>query len=801
MISIELSLVYFLLLFSCSFFIGRAILGSPRVDTSNSIIYRAGVYFLTGLPILILLLFTIGLFTFSKWIFIIFIVGIHLIAFFIRPRDYLVISRVRFLKVPSNRTVWEVIPAVILISIFGFTIYNVYHYQWPPAGDAQVHGLITSLSVFNDNLPWNYGPLSPDSIDTPLGFHSVSAFFVALLEIYPGESVFLLAAFLVGAIAVVIFALTYKMTNSIVLATIASLFVLVVNPTGNLETWLMGYFYNGPYPNIAGFLLVLVSILLYVISQDKPVLYRHIWAINLTVIASLLVTYTLFALVSIAFLTVMYAVNSSTKLRHVNLQKISRRHKVAIVTIIALPLAIIVIIFSSDISNSVLETAAKVYARPSYSLSIDYFRSNLFGMLSIAAAISAITLLVFRRDTQFSLIYLTVFGLVFFSVYLVYFSIILPKRSAVLLATLSWVFLFFAASELSKVRILSNLANIRKSILQNAAKLIPVMVLFVLIPLPSIQAHINNEIMHRYDWFSASDYFRADYPLLEWIHSNIPSNALILNDYSYTSQYLLSFSIKNITSHYWLGEDKAYIRAMDAKKYWQDPTDLCFLRNIVVKHDIKYILTTQEWGFHDWLGLGGDDQYKAKPYDRLYLQSVLSSTALVKPVFQTFNGGLYEISQDHIDDILVIRPAFSYKGQDYWKDVSKIDNQLTTVSNVTVIRTDSTLTLELIHDMESQDWRDVAYVDIPWYGRDTGRPLQFSIFGPTGNDLYFYQVTDNFNGWKNIRIPIDSITIKYNSPDLSSIIRIGVTALDVPADEYRIGEISLYSCRGDNSDG
>jgi len=646
----------------------------PIIKNANYfVMHRIFLYILTGFSSLLLILFILGLFFINEWILIGVILEIHLVFVVLLYRGVISIKlNFKFFKNPLSFGS-AVFISVIVLLFFAHLTYVVNYYGFPPpAGDGIRHGLVTSLAVYNEKLPFTYDPLGSNRfMDHPLGFHSITAYFTTLIGNYPADSMFIIASFLTGLIFLVIFSLTYQLTKSIPLAVLGSLFIFWVNTTGNLETWIMGYLYNGPYPNIAGYLLVLTSILLYMVSRESEISHhKRIKILQAIIIITLVVMYPPFALIPIVFLILFKVIdrkntilsiykiirqknynlisddkNSNSIRNSFNFLKFLKQEKLFFIFIISvIILGPIFFNILLDPNNPIGDKFEKLYDRKSFSIDLEYFQYNFAGIISILGAIISAGLIIFRRHMQIGIIQLFLFSVLLGSVFFGPFSVFLPSRVGLLLNILSWVVFCVAINEFLKWKKISSLIFIIKSHSNkiNVNKIIISILIFAIVIWPSFALHINGEIANRYDWFSRSAFFLNDTPVLEWISHNVTFDDLILNDFSYTSSYLQSFSIQNVTANRWSNSAISVVIANDTQRYWDDPMDLCRLADLIEKYDIKYVLLTHEWGYRDWKQIGGDGKYKAKQYNRGELHQLFSNTALLKPVITSALGGLYE---------------------------------------------------------------------------------------------------------------------------------------------------------------
>ncbi|RLJ02965.1 MAG: hypothetical protein DRP11_02125 [Candidatus Aenigmatarchaeota archaeon] len=77
-----------------------------------------------------------------------------------------------------------------------------------------------------------------------------------------------------------------------------------------------------------------------------------------------------------------------------------------------------------------------------------------------------------------------------------------------------------------------------------------------------------------------------------------------------------------------------------------------------------------------------------------------------------------------------------------------------------------------------QDWSGYDFLCFWIYGVNTGLTISVEIFAPDDQNWFYYQFTDNFNGWKRIVIPLRKFTAS-GSPDWSKVTMISIVYLSV----------------------
>jgi len=249
-----------------------------------------------------------------------------------------------------------------------------------------------------------------------------------------------------------------------------------------------------------------------------------------------------------------------------------------------------------------------------------------------------------------------------------FFLFFLPIRSVMLLASLAWV--IFARS----LHIISNqhlrFSGFSKKIqsFQKFSSLCVTVILFLLVFsqfAPALKFYRNEDFIitgrgHRTFWSESpceasipksiecdhpADYeYPEDYLAAMWINQNIPAEDLILNDLSWASLYLLSFSIKNVVFSVIPGN---FLRIKECRVIWDQPDYPMhdqILISLIEKYEIKYLWVTAEKGYFDWWELGGDDLYKQKKKNSSVYIEIFDQYPFLTSVFQSGNSKIYKIT-------------------------------------------------------------------------------------------------------------------------------------------------------------
>jgi len=155
----------------------------------------------------------------------------------------------------------------------------------------------------------------------------------------------------------------------------------------------------------------------------------------------------------------------------------------------------------------------------------------------------------------------------------------------------------------------------------------------------------ENSPSEKIDCNHPADYeYHDDYLAAVWIDQNIPAEDLLLNDLSWASFYLQSFSIKNVVFSLVPGN---IMRAKECRIIWDQPNHPMhrqILISLIEQYGIKYLWVTDEWGYFDWWEIGGDDEYKLKMKSPIVYMEIFDKYPFLTPVFQSGNSKIYKIT-------------------------------------------------------------------------------------------------------------------------------------------------------------
>ena len=646
------------LLYLFSFFLGYLILlwARPKELLRLPFFVKLPIYLTLGLLTLTILLFITSLVRISGYTFI------AITLFSLPPIFYYHLKSKSEIETKTNFiSLDNIIPAVLFIITFLYFSRVIAIFGWPPPGDVFNHGLFTSILVYNQKVGFTLVPYAPSVPLAPLltlsGLHVLSAALSMLTGVFPGEAVFIVGGAIVILIPLLLYSLTYILTHSKLLSLLTFLSMFLIGL--GLERWVFGYFYNGPHPNLFGFLAVLLF-LIYPIAISEIQVERNSSTrertLTLVIILGVLLVYPVFVIFPLLYLLVSALYEGKIMKTFKNIT-IKRKNVFLLSFFLMMSIFFVALSITTNqeflfqILQGISLRLSKVYGRPGYAVYTPIFYTSSIGVAILVAGTVSIFFVVKHLYAKLALFYLVVFIPVMFSLHpdlFPIFSLILPNRSLMICSLISWVLIsvllnhVFADRRRVSVRLpFKNRLYVTQI---NPSKVMTVSMIVLLVFTPSLFSNFTFDPAHRYSWLMRHG-FANDYDVLLWTHKNVQPEGLIMNDYSYTSYFLLSFSIKNVTSKHYFNSEYEHVRALEAQKFWRNPTDIAQFLKLVTDYNISYILVTSEWGFYDWVGIGGDNKYIAKPYTPAEYKAIFNENPCLDLMFEKGDAGIYKVSR------------------------------------------------------------------------------------------------------------------------------------------------------------
>jgi hypothetical protein len=681
------------IIFVFSFLLGYAILLWFKSKKLNSfpLFVRLPLYLTLGLVLLTIFLYVAGLVVISPFVFVLIaILSLPPIIFYHLKNKSEIKLGVSLFSLDN------ILPLVLFILTFLYFCVVISIFQWPPPGDVFNHGLFTSILVYNGKIVFNMAPIAPSIALTPAvtlsGLHVLSAFLSNLTGVFPGEAVFLVGGSIVVLIPMMLYSLTFILTKSKALSLLTFLSPFLIGL--GLEEWVFGYFYNGPYPNLFGFLIVLLFVTLFASSRSEDGLissFKLKIVLALIVLLGLILVYPAFAIYPVVFLSIILLIdlkkNNVLSLSSFS-EKLSPKRRVLFVFLLFIALCVILVLYFNtglfDVVQGIFARLGKVYGRAGYAVYTPIFYSDVIGLAIIGAAVISFVVILKRFEFKLGLFYLIVFVPVVLSLHpdlFPFFSILLPNRSLMICSLLSWpiiaVLLEYLFSSWQPKSISLAFKRRVKNFQIKHGQLVTVSLIILLIFTPSLIRTGTFEPANNYSWLMRHG-FSNDRDVLLWINENVSSNDLILNDYSYTSRYLLSFSIKNVTAKYYFNSDYERNRAIAVQEFWKNPNNISQFLDLVMRYNISYVLLTSERGYNNWGGIGGDNKYTNKPFTAADYTTFFSENPLLELVFEKNGAAIYRVNHFFTFEN---ESALKFDGQN---DFVRVENEESLMPNKTI---------------------------------------------------------------------------------------------------------------------
>jgi len=646
--------------FLISFPIGFLIL-SDKIKAVPFVI-KLPIYISLGLIIITILLFAIGTVIVSHYI----LVAIGILSYFLLFYKFLKKKdgfSVNFTKKWFLQNYVSIISIVFFILVFFHFAFVTGYMGWPPAGDITNHGLVTSLIQHNEKLGSTLSPLWPEaSIKTPMGLHLLAANYSSLFGIFPGESFFVMGTSIIILIVCTVFSTVYILTRSLAFSSIAIAATFYIHPSLNLERWIVGYFYNGPYPNMYGYLILIIFILFWFILSNNERKGKKFYAMIFSTILGFLIVYPPFVILPALFiiieLIIKYFNHRNLNENESHLRQSPEHRKKLLKTYHFSWVAILapVIMFDIVILNQ-LEEIIQAVKRGNihYYISFEeYFVDYTYILVMLTLLFSCIFILK-RKYLRLSIFYLVFTGILVFSSQEIVFEqiwFLLTGRLFPILHIFSWMMILLYTREIIRWKFNSHTSITSYISNRNLSRIIIGTISITLISilfLNPLISHATLEQAEIFDWFPSSKSFQNDYYLLAWISENIEYKDLMMTDYSFTSKFIHSFSIQNVTASIWFTSDFDIERAKEAQLAWANPQTF---PNFLQKYDIKYVLLNSEWGFKSSLLIVDDKKYLAKEISPKKYREILSKFPFLEPVKEIGTSSVYKVLKPELIEYL-----------------------------------------------------------------------------------------------------------------------------------------------------
>ena len=557
----------------------------------------------------------------------------------LREVSYVGRHSVKSIRISYN--FWSLLCFIFIIGHFSLV---AAYMGWPPGVDAINSGLLTSLLVNNQKLQTDLSPVAPSQPwFEPIGIPVMAANLAFLFNLFPGEALLLLASTIISLILMLIYSIVYAMTGSIAFSSLALFAGFYIYPATSdirfLEKWLIGFYYNTPYPTLFGYLALLVFIACWFAVVNGHQRGRGIRRSKLSKIISvvgIIIAYTPFVILPCIYMIILYASNRIHSLRSVFIRrktiflggqakiysfKLPNTKKALAAAVVGTLLVTVLIVITisyilltepeGPVSKLVERIQANAYYYSGVVLTPNIF-TNLTGILTLITFGSAVFSLVKKNRSDLSMFYLLLSGFIIVSslvgdIVNNYVWFLFHGRLFAFLMILNWIMIAIYLSDL----VYSIFRKARRSGSQthtyglssfsgkdidspqfiSVVRITIVLALSSTFFLPSVISNISLEQAQLWNWIFGRQNFENDYTLFAWIAQNVNASDLIMTDYSYAARSIHSFSLKNVTTHPFPNSPSEIEKDKNNAIVWNRPT---LLRDFVEKYNIKYILLDSE---------------------------------------------------------------------------------------------------------------------------------------------------------------------------------------------------------------
>ncbi len=622
-------------------------------------ILRVPLYITTGLAVVfcIILASSLLFLTFLPLAFIVLAVLFYL--FYQWHKDGVLKRPLSFQWRPT--TLRTLIPTVLFIGCFIYFAFIASYIRWPSPGDPYNHGVLVSLFLTNMRLPSTYFPLSNEVIQYPLGYHAVSALLALHLRIYPAEALLLFGSIIVSLISPLLYSAIYLKTKSIPFSSIGFLAGFIIHPTGYATKWLLGYYYNGTYPVLVGFIFLLLFIILISelpkAGESTKGNILPLLVFGVVIIGTLLV-YPSFIYLIGTFLLVWYACSFFAILMSPEKRKQwVLQNRLMLYLLLGLVITTIIIAFLFRVTIFQILTSIRQALASSeliyYHIDPSFFFDNPNGWILLLAIFPSIGMVFGRQKTHrnIGIAYLLYFIPLLLSLHPVLYDaglmILLPERALLALVLIAWVLISITCylgfnHLLSRHAITSAQSDYQQSIGVQSKRGIyskTAAVLILLVFFPSYAPHLTLFAPRAFSWLSFSTTFDSDYQTSVWIVETLPDHALILNDLSFHGLFLTCYRIQNVIYTY----HGNYSRGIICRQFWESPENETLIREILFTYQIEYVYSTASpYYFNSWR-FGGNETTVQKPYMPDEYIAILDAYLFLTKLVQYGNSAIYQV--------------------------------------------------------------------------------------------------------------------------------------------------------------
>jgi len=463
---------------------------------------------------------------------------------------------------------------------------------WPPPGDLIGHGYLTSLFIYRGLATTNFLPIVNYPEYYPSGAHILVANLAELLGFNPGEAWLGFGAIIMVLIATLVFSLTYSHTCSVVLSIIPSLAVFYVNQSGDLTSYVLGYLYNGPYPNLFAYLIAIV--LIYLATYYRREEFH--WFMALAVTEGVLLSVYPNFLPSVGAIC---AIPLATSLRGNTWKKWGRARAFLFLALLIL----LVIALVRDLTPVIQNYAGAILGA---GLGSGYegtagLEQDLPTLLTVVLGSTLAVWNILRKSKLIFLGSVEIVCISFISLSTLLPSSVLsvfePERLIPLVWVLSVVLVCVSFSEVLRsslrfgVRLHGSKRHFRLGERPKAMATVLFLVLMVFVFESSLASAATFAEANTYSYYSHGAAYPSDSLASEWLCQHVTPGPLILNDQSWSGYFLTSYCFERVVYYYFYFHPAQYD---DANLVWLHPENETLVRTILNQLDIKYVYVTSD---------------------------------------------------------------------------------------------------------------------------------------------------------------------------------------------------------------
>jgi len=638
-------------------------LSENEIFHSQNIFVRLPIYLTMGFSGGAIILFALFQIIINKYVLLL-IFGICLLFSFVKKNISYKFNRSIYNKharaLQYNLTKIEyILPFSLFLFSFLISVRNVYVMEWAPPGDAITHGMFVSLYLYHQKIVYNLAPILDINIWYPTyGYHGLGTATSLLTGTYPGRAILIFAACITTLLVPILYSTVYAKTKSVFFSLVASLMAFIA-PEGHIDTFFnFGFFsrfYGGGYTSLFGKLLVILMLYLIICLDDNSLYFnlKHKVILFFVVITSIMISYPYYILPISLFLLFKLFISINIR-NNFSFIKSFITHNWYIFVLIFFVLFYVIfyrlganlweILADIIITRKLFASKRLIGGHLKTVDFIDILFYNINGnIVLIASLMSAISLL--KKKSRCINMFFASF---FIPVLLItinpeshvnFLWMINPYKHMLCSMAVAYIILVISlhdlviVTKLKKIKItIKSQSPILRLIISkfnpHKKQLVTYFLVFALFS-PSISTHITYKFG---SWKIRGKMLTDDFETLIWMSENIPSTDILLNDRSFSGEWILSFSIKNVIN-------MRFRSRAESNQIFDNPANYSLARDLIMKYNISYIFVSSSNLYYD-----RDSESYQRRWPRTsseYIQ-MFDNNIYLKAVYRTGNSGVYE---------------------------------------------------------------------------------------------------------------------------------------------------------------